>query len=218
MTEAKQFKYEGEKLDVSWDGRLCIHVGECGRSEGDLFVGDRKPWCQPDSSESAYVEEVMLRCPSGALVALRKDGTPVERSPDPNQVLVSNDGPLYVRGEIELEGAPDDMPGVRHRVALCRCGQSKNKPFCDNSHRGAGFRDSGAVGKKGDPDLQAQGGQLRIKPAKDGPLLVNGQFAIVAGSGRAAWRGNKAALCRCGQSKNKPFCDGSHTAAGFTSG
>ena len=41
-------KYDGEKINVEWDGRLCIHIGECGYSEGELFVGGRDPWCKPD--------------------------------------------------------------------------------------------------------------------------------------------------------------------------
>jgi len=53
---------------------------------------------------------------------------------------VTYNGPLFARGELAIEGAPDDMPAVRFRAALCRCGQSKNKPFCDGSHKAAGFQ------------------------------------------------------------------------------
>jgi CDGSH-type Zn-finger protein len=121
---------------------------------------------------------------------------------------------LYVRGDLDIENAPEDMAGVRFRAALCRCGLSSNKPFCDNSHEEGGFVDRGSVGDTG-PGALTEGGQLAIKPAKNGPLLLRGNFSIRAGSGRAAWQGTKAALCRCGTSKNKPFCDGSHKAAGF---
>ena len=72
----------------------------------------------------------------------------------------------------------------------------------------------GALGDVGD-GFQSEGGTLEIKRAPNGPLLVNGSFTLRAGSGRAGWRGTKAALCRCGESKNKPFCDGAHAATGF---
>jgi len=75
----------------------------------------------------------------------------------------------------------------------------------------------GAVGERGG-GLQAEGGKLAIKPQKNGSLQVTGNLTIVAGSGREGWRGAQTWLCRCGQSKNKPFCDGSHKAAGFTAG
>jgi CDGSH-type Zn-finger protein len=109
------------------------------------------------------------------------------------------------------------MPGVRSRAALCRCGASRNKPFCDGAHDKSGFRDHGAVGERGagTPD---DGGLLSIECAKNGPLLIRGNFSIRAGSGRVAYRGTKASLCRCGHSNNRPFCDGSHKAAGFEAG
>jgi len=215
MSEQKVFNFSGRNIDVTWDGRLCIHIGECGQSEGELFVGGRQPWCVPDNSDAADVREVVERCPSGALTYEDKGGV-VERSAPANTVHVINNGPLYVSGDLDIVGTPEDMPGVRFRAALCRCGQSHNKPFCDNSHAKAGFEDAGAVGKMGSGPT-GEGGKLEIRATEDGPLILSGDFAIVAGSGRTAWRGKKAALCRCGQSANKPFCDGSHKEVGFKS-
>ena len=208
-------KYEGEAVDVSWDGRLCIHVGECGRAKGELFVGGRKPWCEPDVAGEEDVAEVVERCPTGALTYLRKKGGPGEEADEQNVVVLANNGPLYLRGELAIDGAADDMGGVGFRAALCRCGQSKKKPFCDNSHEAAGFVDRGAVGDAG-PDYEGEGGPLTVKRIPNGPLMVTGKFSIVTAAGRLAWRGEKAALCRCGQSSNRPFCDGSHKAGGFT--
>jgi len=108
------------------------------------------------------------------------------------------------------------VPGISFRAALCRCGKSRNKPFCDNSHDDAGFRDYGAVGDSGS-DNDESGGKLHVKPIKDGPLMVKGNVTIVSGSGRVSWNGKQVALCRCGESANKPFCDGQHKKAGFKS-
>lgn len=214
MSGKKIYDYPGKDADVQWDERLCIHIGECGRANNELFVGGRQPWCQPDLVTPEEVADVVLRCPSGALTFRRKDGGPAETPVKENTVTVAHNGPLYVRGDLEIEGAADDMGGVRFRAALCRCGQSKNKPFCDNSHEAAGFRDYGAVGESGE-GIDAPGGALKVGKAPNGPLLLNGKLTIIAASGRRAWSGTKAALCRCGQSKNKPFCDGSHKGAGF---
>ena len=214
MAEKNVFEYPGHEVDVHWDERLCIHIGECGRADDELFVGGRKPWCQPDLVPGERAAEVVKRCPTGALTARRKDGAASETAPDENRVLVSNDGPLYLTGDLEIDGAPEDMPGVRFRAALCRCGESAKKPFCDNSHQQADFRDGGGVGSSGEP-LSDQGGKLAVKPMPNGPLLVTGPLSIISGSGRVAWQGSRTALCRCGQSKNKPFCDGAHVAAGF---
>lgn len=212
--DAKIHTYEGKEADVQWDGDLCIHIGECGRARGDLFVGGRKPWCQPDLVQISNVTDVVERCPTGALSYQRKDGGEVESADEENFVQVVASGPLYVRGDLEIAGG-EGKPGVKFRAALCRCGASKNKPFCDNSHEKAEFKDYGAVGETGDGN-EERGGKLEVKRAPNGPLLLSGNFCIKASSGRVAWRGTKAALCRCGQSKNKPFCDGAHKAAGFT--
>ncbi|MFN0064289.1 MAG: CDGSH iron-sulfur domain-containing protein [Myxococcaceae bacterium] len=208
-------RYEGEAGTVTWHGGLCIHVGECGRAKGELFVSGRQPWCQPDmAAGQSELVEVLKRCPSGAL-AYEKDGVVAKETPPAhNQIAVANNGPLYASGQLEIDGAKDDMPSVRYRAALCRCGESKNKPFCDNSHEAAGFIDHGAVGDAG-TKLSSEGGPLQIKRAPNGPLLLQGNLRLVAGTGRVAWTGTKAALCRCGKSANKPFCDGTHKPAGF---
>lgn len=216
MSKGRVFQYPGKNATVSWHGGLCIHIGECGRAQGDLFVGGRKPWCQPDLASDDEVEAVILRCPTGALTVEFADGSRVERAAPANTVQVAYNGPLFVRGELEVEDAPADAPGLKHRAALCRCGQSKNKPFCDNSHESAGFSDYGAVGKTGDGQADS-GGPLQVKPAKDGPLLLTGNVTIISGSGRESWKGSQVALCRCGSSEDKPFCDGSHKKAGFKS-
>ena len=65
--------------------------------------------------------------------------------------------------------------------------------------------------------LIEHGGELAIKPIKDGPLMFSGNLTIRNSSGRDAWHGDRVALCRCGQSANKPFCDGAHKQAGFKS-
>jgi uncharacterized Fe-S cluster protein YjdI len=64
---SKKVTYPGGEQDVQWDGRLCIHIGECGRAKGDLFVAGRKPWCEPDAVSGGEGREVVDRCPTGAL-------------------------------------------------------------------------------------------------------------------------------------------------------
>jgi CDGSH-type Zn-finger protein/uncharacterized Fe-S cluster protein YjdI len=213
MSDKPTHDFPGNDIDVHWDERLCIHIGECGNAANELFVGGRDPWCVPDVVDRAEVRDVCERCPSGALTYTDKSGEP-ERPSAENTVSVAYNGPLFLTGDLTIEGAPEDMPGVRFRAALCRCGASKNKPFCDNSHEAAGFRDYGAVGEHG-PGLTSSGGPLKVKAIPNGPLQLEGNLTLKAASGRTAWQGQKAWLCRCGHSKNKPFCDGSHKAAGF---
>jgi len=216
MKKEKAIEYAGERANVSWHGRYCIHIGECGRATGDLFVGGRKPWCEPDLASDDDVQDVVLRCPTGALSVSYADGSREEQADDDNTVHVAYNGPLFIRGNLDIEGAPEQVPGLKFRAALCRCGKSKNKPFCDNSHIDDGFVDYGAVGEKGD-ESALSGGALQIKSVPDGPLLLRGNIRIIGSAGRQSWQGDKVALCRCGGSNNKPFCDGQHKKIGFKS-
>lgn len=216
MSDKEIFKYQGKASDVHWNGKLCIHIGECGRAKGELFINGRQPWCQPDLASNEEVEEVVQRCPTGALTYQHKDGANTEKAATKNTIHVAYNGPLYFKGDLDIEGTPDELNGVNFRAALCRCGQSKNKPFCDNSHEDTGFKDYGAVGETGE-GLEATDGKLKVTLLKDGPLLIKGNVTITTGSGRMAWQGKETALCRCGASQNKPFCDGKHKLAGFKS-
>jgi uncharacterized Fe-S cluster protein YjdI/CDGSH-type Zn-finger protein len=155
MTQYEVFRYTGKKLDIEWEGRLCIHMGECGCAKGKLFVAGRKPWCKPDLVSPEDALDVVKRCPSGALTFIDKATGTTETPAQNSTVQVVYNGPLFLQGDLDIEGAAGDMPGLRFRAALCRCGQSKNKPYCDNSHVEVGFSDGGAVGESGDGFEQA---------------------------------------------------------------
>lgn len=215
MARQRVIQYRSATATVSWDQDLCIHAGECGRAGRELFVAGRDPWCDPDGVDDALIREVVSRCPTGALAATFSDGTAQETAPETNTITVANDGPLYVAGELDIDGAPERAPALGMRAALCRCGRSGNKPWCDNSHRDQPFVDAGAVGDSGET-LEDSGGKLVIEFKKDGPIRVSGNLTIVAGSGRTAWQGTATALCRCGESSNKPFCDGTHRKVGWS--
>ena len=155
---------------------------------------------------------VAHECPSGAITYDRTDGGPQEQAPQVNVARVRENGPIAIHAAIEIEGH-----GKMLRSTLCRCGASKNKPFCDSSHHEINFQATGEPNTTESKSLEARGGDLKITPYKDGPLGVSGNLEIVSGTGRTVNRVTKTALCRCGHSANKPFCDGTHTKIGFKS-
>ncbi len=209
--------YEGKDIVVRYDVKRCIHAAECVKGLPSVFDPDRKPWVVPDAAPANDVAEVILRCPTGALHFQRKDGGAPEARPEANTIDVERDGPLYARGDIHITRSDGDVLLEDTRAALCRCGASQNKPYCDGGHSEAGFSDPGAVTKTGDAaeDFVVVG-RLTIAPAPNGPLLLQGAVEIRSADGKSTFRGQKAALCRCGASKNKPFCDGSHKTIGFS--
>lgn len=203
--------YTGQSVEITYDRDLCIHAAECGRGSKALFDASKDPWCDPDAVSAEQALAVVARCPTGALKARRLDGAADAKAvSDGNVVTVNPDGPLYVQGDVTVNQAPAEGG----RLALCRCGASSKKPFCDGSHVKAGFKDSGPVASDPEGDV-GEAGVLAIATIPDGPLIVDGPVTLRAASGRDAYCGRRLALCRCGASQNKPFCDGSHTAAGF---
>ena len=127
---------------MSFDLDLCTHIGECLRRSPEAFQLRRRPWILPDASSADELAKVIERCPSGALQYKRLDGAAEEFAPEPVHVTPIRNGPLLVRGRIEVK-RDDGTLEVLPRASLCRCGQSANKPFCDNKHIGIGFRAPG---------------------------------------------------------------------------
>ena len=205
--------YEADGITVTWDSVRCIHAAACVRGLPDVFDPDRRPWIEPERAGADAIAEVIRRCPTGALHFARTDDGRAERPDEENVARVGADGPVYVRGDLRIE-TPDGVEIVETRAAFCRCGASKAKPFCDGSHEEADFRAPGGIlgGRlvPADEVEDAPGeGPVSFTPRPGGPLLVRGPLRVEGDDGEVR-AGVKGALCRCGHSRTKPFCDGSH--------
>lgn len=213
MSDEKDIEtVRGKHIVIHFEGKKCIHSRGCVLGRPDVFVPNvQGEWIHPDAATPEAVAALAHGCPSGAIRYERLDGGPAEAPPIVNTARVREDGPIALHADIRIAGQ-EPMT----RATLCRCGASKNKPFCDASHKDAGFKATGepATGKT-DP-LDARDGQLTVTPAKNGPLLVAGNLEVVTGTGRTILKTTRTALCRCGQSANKPYCDGTHSRVGFT--
>jgi CDGSH-type Zn-finger protein len=146
----------------------------------------------------------------------RLDGGPAERAPLVNLVTLRENGPLAFRAPLRIE-KQDGMSESALRATLCRCGHSKNKPYCDGAHASIGFHATGEPETKASEPLASRDGALTVQATPDGPLHVTGNLEILSGTGRTLSRTTDAWLCRCGHSKTKPYCDGSHRKAGWKS-
>ncbi|GAB5520078.1 MAG: CDGSH iron-sulfur domain-containing protein [Rhodothermales bacterium] len=211
MPDPKIYTYQGDNVEITYDLKRCIHAAECVRGLPAVFNPNRKPWIEPDAAPADTVARVIERCPTGALHYTRTDEGSPESVPEDNTASVVANGPLYLHGDIEVKNAEGETILHDTRVALCRCGLSSNKPFCDNSHKD-GFSADASLGQIKVDEAEADG-PVTITCAANGPLLVRGPLTLHGSNYSAAC--SKTALCRCGLSSNKPLCDGSHRAAGF---
>lgn len=132
-------EYRTNEIVVYWEPALCIHTARCLNALPEVFDVRRRPWVLVDAAPADAVVAAVLGCPTGALRFKRLDGAEQEPLAVPPVIEAQPDGPLYVRGGVRIidqDGAERELP----RAALCRCGESNNKPFCDGMHRRSGFR------------------------------------------------------------------------------
>ena len=198
-------------IAVRFEPRRCIHAAQCVFGLPTVFDPDRRPWIEPSRAEADAIADVITRCPTGALHFDRLDGGAAEAADATNRVHVTRHGPLHLRGSIEVRSGDGEVVARDVRVALCRCGATRNAPFCDNSHRAIRFFDRAEVFEGGvKPGDGAADATLRVTVESNGPYRIEGPLEVVSGDGLVRLAGGRASLCRCGSSRNKPFCDGSH--------
>lgn len=209
----------GREATIHFDASRCIHSRGCVLAHPDVFVPNVKgEWIHPDAQPVDELIRLGQGCPSGAIRVVRHAAATAGQGlassdlpPLVNTVRVRENGPLAIEAELHIRGVPQASP----RATLCRCGASANKPFCDGSHVAAGFVASGEPPTQAAEALAVRGGVVNVEPRPNGPLKVDGPLEVVSGTGRTCGKATQNFLCRCGHSANKPYCDGSHKAAGF---
>ena len=141
IAERRDAYATGGGMTVYDDRTRCAHFGQCTGRLPAVFRGAEEPFVDPHGAAEAEIRVVVGGCPSGALAYARGgDPEPVEHQEAPS-VHPIPDGPYRVRGGVQVIGIDGEPYEARERQTLCRCGQSRNKPFCDGSHWYAGFRD-----------------------------------------------------------------------------
>ena len=131
-------RYAGEGVTVHWEPALCIHAANCLRHLPGVFDARRRPWVDLSGANAEDVIAAVRSCPTGALRYERTDGREPEAE-EPTEIEPRLHGPVYLRGNLRVVDSRGNVLREATRLALCRCGHSQNKPFCDLSHRAADF-------------------------------------------------------------------------------
>ena len=135
-------EYEGKEITVVDDVSICCHAGACAEGAEAVFFseeGDERV-STPDEGTVEQIIATIRKCPSGSLAYKLKDKLHDIYFSGP-EIQVTKDGPLEIRGGIELNNPEGPAPRTTDHYTLCRCGASKNHPFCDGSHNDMGFSD-----------------------------------------------------------------------------
>ena len=134
--------YEGRHITIHDNRGICAHVGYCTDGLPKVFQMGVEPWINPDAETLEKIIEIIKKCPSGAL-SYSIGGILYNNYSDHAENRVTKDGPYFVKGSIALHDK--DHPESEEHYALCRCGKSINKPFCDGQHWYTQFKDDGQV-------------------------------------------------------------------------
>ena len=129
-----------------------------------------------------------------------------------NELLVTSGGPLKMTGNIALINENGSVTHANN-LTLCRCGASKNKPFCDDQHLDIEFFDNGSIDQLSDWMPVSRPQTITVTCVKNGPLKFRGYLRIYNKKGQECITIG-GALCRCGKSSKKPFCDKNQGCAG----
>lgn len=137
-------KYTNENVTVVWKPKLCIHSALCFKGLPEVFDPKARPWVNINGADAQRIVEQVHKCPSGALsINNANEPTPLDTNEAEAdvQIQVQPNGPFLLNGSFVVQFADGRKEKKEGNLALCRCGASANKPYCDGSHRRINFRD-----------------------------------------------------------------------------
>ncbi len=136
----KMDTYEGKEITIYDNHAVCTGAGFCAENSPGIFNPQRKPWIDPDAEDAEKTASTIRLCPSGALSYKKGKEYYKDQDREPS-ITIAKNGPYNIVGGIELNDPQDSKPESIEHYSLCRCGASKNKPFCDGSHEDIRYKD-----------------------------------------------------------------------------
>lgn len=135
-------EYTNGEVTIVWRPDICIHSGNCFRGLNEVFDPSKRPWVTPDGITSDKIMDQIKKCPSGALSYYMNKDLPVVEGQGviaETLVEVTRNGPLLVHGTVNIKDPHGAITKKEKVTALCRCGGSSNKPYCDGTHKRINF-------------------------------------------------------------------------------
>lgn len=130
----KTKEYTNDEVTIVWKPEICIHSGICVRGLAEVFKPKEKPWIKIDAASTEALIKQVKACPSGALSYYMNDENDKTSELLETKVEVLENGPLLVYGTLKVTHKDGKEETKNKTTAFCRCGASKNKPYCDGSH------------------------------------------------------------------------------------
>ena len=138
-TGEKIKEYSNAEITIVWQPAKCIHAAECVKALPEVYDPEAKPWIKIENATTDELKAQISKCPSGALSFRDNDGAEPEDTTYATKVKVLENGPLLIYGSLKITDKNGNQEQRNKTTAFCRCGASKNKPFCDGSHTEVDF-------------------------------------------------------------------------------
>ncbi len=139
--EDKRENYTGKKITIHDNRGICAHAGRCTDGLSSVFRLNEEPWIHPDAADVEEIIATIKKCPSGALSYSVDDVEHRDRDNNEPAIFIAPNGPYVVSGGPDLVDTERCEGSSKEHFTMCRCGGSKNKPFCDGTHWSNNFRD-----------------------------------------------------------------------------
>lgn len=136
----KTKEYTNGEVTIVWKPEICIHAANCAKGLPNVFDPNARPWINAEGDTTEEITKQVDQCPSGALsYYFNNVGKESEATQSETLIEIAKNGPLLVHGNITMKDSEGNETKRETRTALCRCGASANKPFCDGQHKKIGF-------------------------------------------------------------------------------
>ena len=134
--------YKTDDLTITWEPDKCIHSAICFKGMPEVFDPRRKPWIVPENNSTDNIVSQIKKCPSGAISYQYNNETKSENTMEDSntKIQLAENGPLLVNGNVTIVDKEGNETTKEGMTALCRCGQSEKKPYCDGAHKSCGFQ------------------------------------------------------------------------------
>jgi uncharacterized Fe-S cluster protein YjdI len=147
-------EYRNDDLIIYWNPKLCAHPGYCWKGLPLVFKPGERPWVDMQAASPKEIIKTVDTCPTGALTYDLPEGSSLDPQtasgpgwvnykkgqPALARVKVIKNGPLMIDGPVQVYDSQGNLIKEYHQFALCRCGMSGNKPFCDGAHARKGWK------------------------------------------------------------------------------
>ncbi len=140
-------KYTNGEITVRWQPAKCIHATTCFKMLPEVFKPRERPWVKINAASTDEIIKTVEACPTDALTWLYNDPNRnnnnnftkmQENSKQKPKIEIIDNGPLFIPASVDLVNHDGKILKVNEDKYVCRCGHSKNKPFCDGSHMKTG--------------------------------------------------------------------------------